>query len=263
MRRSLDSSKTRRGKNEGKIIELQVLVNTLDQHVKRLEEENTDLQAKLKKAKQEIDAVKAITGWSGSRLGKAKSETDLTKKFDKYTTYDRHRYRDPEPSKAVSFATRSDTSGLGTTRFGSWDANHTRSHEVGVSSPVIMNGYGSPRSEAQRLASSYTSLRDTLAREPYASRATVPRHRIGSLGEDSDVSDDLDHGVGYHTGTQPRWLTQSSDSSTSSVVSWDHDYSTDESRHPRASGYNSSSLLYRDDRASGRRRRPHSYHGGK
>lgn len=208
--------------------------------------------------------MKAITtSRNGSRLSKAKSETDLSKRFDKYTMYDKHRYRDPEPSKTVSFATRSDSSGLGTTRFSSSDANYTRSHEVGVSSPVIMNGYSSPRSEAKRLSSSYASLHDRLMREPPTSRTTVPRHRVGSLGEDSDVSDDLEHGVGYHTATQPRWRTQSSESSASSVVSRDHDYSTDAARQPRASIYTPSSSVYdQDDWVSGRRRRPHSYHGG-
>ena len=210
--------------------------------------------------------MKAITRRSGSRLGKAKSETDLTKKFDKYTSYDKHKYGDHEPTKTVSFATRGDGMGLRTTRFSSSDTNYTRSHEVGFSSPVIMNGYGSPRPEAKRMPSSYTSFQDRPAREPLRSRITVPRHRVGSLGEDSDVSDDLEHGLGYHTGTQPRWRTQSPDSSTSTAVSWDHDYSTDAAvREPRASAYTPSSSLHHvdDDRVGGRRRRLHSYHGGK
>lgn len=249
----------------GKIIELKALQNTLEQHVKRLEQENERLHRKLKQAEQEIDTMKAITRRSGSRLGKAKSETDLSKKFDKYTSYDKHKYGDYEPSKSVSFATRGDSLGLGTTRFSSSDTNYTRSHEVGVSSPVIVNGYASPRSEAKRLSSSYTSFQDWLSRDPPRGSTTVPRHRVGSLGEDSDVSDDLDHGVGYHTGTQPRWRTQSSDSFTSSVVSWEHDYSAAAAaRQPRASAYSTSSSLYRDDdRISGRRSRPHSYHGGR
>ena len=249
----------------GKVIELKALKNTLEQHVKRLEQDNERLQRKLKQAEQEIDTMKAITRRSGSRLGKAKSETDLSKKFDRYTSYDKHKYGDYEPSKSVSFATRGDSLGLGATRFSSLDTNYTRSREVGVSSPVIMNGYGLPSSEAKRLSSSYTFLQDRLSRDPPRGRTTVPRHRVGSLGEDSDVSDDLDHGVGYHTGTQPIWRTQSSDSSTSSVVSWDHDYSASAAaRQPRASAYSTSSSLYReDDRVSGRRRRPHSYHGGK
>lgn len=209
--------------------------------------------------------MKAITRRTGTRLGKAKSETDLSKKFDKYTSYDKHKYGDYEPTKTVSFATRGDGLGLGTTRFSSSDTNYTRSHDVGASSPVIMNGYGSPRSEVKRLPSSYTSLQDRLSRDPLKSRTTVPRHRVSSLGEDSDVSDDLEHGLGYHTGNQPRWRTQSSDTSTSSVVSWDHDYSADAAaRQPRVSAFNpSSSLHHEDDRVGGRRRRPHSYHGGK
>ena len=249
----------------GKIIELKILKNTLEQHVKRLEQENERVQRKLKEAEQEIDTMKAITRRSGSRLSKAKSETDLSKKFDRYTSYDKHKYGDYEPTKSVSFVVRGDSLGLGTTRCNSSDTNDTRSHQVGVSSPVIMNGYSSLRPEAKRLSSSYTSLQDRLSRDPPRGRTTVPRHRVGSLGEDSDVSDDLDHGVGYHTGTRPRWRTQSSDSSTSSVVSWDHEYSAPAvARQPRASTYSTSSSLYReDDRVSGRRSRPHSYHGGK
>ncbi|XP_078375566.1 uncharacterized protein LOC144658931 isoform X2 [Oculina patagonica] len=257
-RRSLDSTRA-----EGKIIELKVLQKTLEQHVRRLERENERLQTKLKQAEQEIDTMKAITRRTGTRLSKAKSETDLSKKFDKYTSYDKHKYGDYEPTKAVSFAVRGEGLGLGTTRFSSSDTNYTRSHDVGVSSPVIMNGYSSPRSEVKRLPSSYTSLQDRLSRDPPRSMTTVPRHRVGSLGEDSDVSDDLEHGLGYYTGTQPRWRTQSSESSTSSVVSWDHDYSADAAaRQPRASAYNPSSSLHQeDDRVGGRRRRPHSYHG--
>lgn len=252
-----------RRRAERKIVELQ---NTLEQHVRQLQQENDRLKTKLKQAKQELDTMKAITSRNGSRLGRAKSETDLSKKFDKYTSYDRHKYADLEPTRSVSFAAKSDSLGLGTTRYSSLDTNYTRYHDAGVASPVIMNGYGSPRSEAKRQSSSYTSLQDKLASNSLRSRTTVPRHRVSLLGEDSDVSDDLEHGLGHRTGTQPRWRTQSSESSTSSVISWDHDYSADAAaRQPRVSGaYNpDSSLYHQDDRFSGRRRRPHSYHGGK
>ena len=259
-RRSLESSKAKRGREEGKVIELKALNDAFKQHVQRLQEEKTDLQAKLKKAKREIETMKAL---GSSRLGKAKSETDLSRKFDKYTAVDEHRYRDPRSSRTVNFATTSrHSSALGSTRLSSWDTNNTRSADIEVSSPVIMNGHGSLRPDTNP-GSSYTFFRDTLPREPYSTRTTVPRHRIGSLGEESDMSDDLDHGVGYHTATQSKWRPQSSDSSVSSVILWDRDYSTDESRSPRASAYNQSSSLYRDDRGGRRRARPHSYHGGK
>ena len=247
------------------MIELQVLNNTLEQHVKQLQRENESLQSNLKQAKQELDKMKTIAGRNSSRLGRAKSETDLSKKFDRYTSYDRQKYADLEPTaRSVSFATRSDSLGLATTRYSSLDTNYTRFHDAAVSSPVIMNGYGSPRSEANRQSSSYTSLQDKLASSSHRSRATVPRHRVSSLGEDSDVSDDLEHGLGHHTATQPRWHTQTSESSTSSVVSWDHGYRTDPAtRQPRASAYSQDSTRYQQvDRPSGRRR-PHSYHGGK
>lgn len=260
-RLALDSSKTKRGREEGKVIELKTLNNTYEQHIRRLEEEKAGLKAKLKKAKQEIETMKA---WGSSRLGRAKSETDLSRKFEKYPAVDGHCYRDPKSSRAVNFTTSSrHSSVLETTRFNSWDTNYTRSPDIEVSSPVIMNGHGSLRSETKPNFS-YTCFRDALPREPYTTRTTVPRHRVGSLGEESDMSDDLDHGVvGYHTATQSRLRPQSPDSSASSVVSWDRDYSTDESRSPRASAYNQSSSLYRDDRGGGRRARPHSYHGGK
>lgn len=251
---------------EGKIIELQVLNNTLEQQVRQLQRENDGLERKLKQAKQELNTMKTITSRNGSRIGRAKSETDLSKKFDKYTSYDRQKYADLEPTaRSVSFASRNDSLGLGTTRYSSLDTNYTRSHDAAVPSPVIMNGYGSPRSEAIRQSTSYTSLQDKLASTSHRSRATVPRHRVSSLGEDSDVSDDVEHGLGHHTATQPRWRAQSSESSTSSVVSWDHDYKADAAtRQPRASAYSQDSSLHQQvNRHSGRRRRPHSYHGGK
>ena len=247
--RSLELTRAQRGRDEGKIIELQVIQNTLEQHVKRLELENTKLHKQLTQAQQEMDSMKAVT--RSSRISKAKSETDLSRKFDKYTSYGKHRYRDLEPVvKAVNFSTRGDTSGLGATQFSALDTNYTRSHNFGVSSPVIMNGYGSTRSDAKRMAvSSYSSVQDRFVHEPVNGRSTVPRHRGGSLGEDSDVSDDLEHAP------QPRWRTQSSESSASSVVSWDHDYTA----------YSPVSSLQQEqhDRGTGRRRRPHSYHGGK
>ena len=157
-------------------------------------------------------------------------------------------FADPEPTaRSVSFATRSDSLGLGATQYSSLDTNYTRSHDAAMSSP-----------ETKR-----ESLQDKVgSASKHRSRATVPRHRVSSLGEDSDVSDDLEHGLGNHTATQPRLRTQSSESSTSSVVSWDHDYGKDAAAsQSRASAYRpDSSLCQQGDR---RKRRPHSYHGGK
>ena len=131
--RSLELTRAQRGRDEGKIIELQVIQNTLEQHVKRLELENTKLHKQLTQAQQEMDSMKAVT--RSSRISKAKSETDLSRKFDKYTSYGKHRYRDLEPVvKAVNFSTRGDTSGLGATQFSALDTNYTRSHNFGVSS---------------------------------------------------------------------------------------------------------------------------------
>ena len=242
------------------MIELQVQNSTLGQHVRQLQQDNERLQTKLKQTKEELDTMKTITSRTGSRLGRAKSETDLSKKsVHKYTSYDSQKYADLEPTaRSVSFATRSDSLGLGLTRYSSLDTNYTRSHDAAMSSPVIMNGYGSPRYEAKR-----QSLQDKVgSTSKHRSRATVPRHRVSSLGEDSDVSDDLEHGLVNHTATQPRFRTHSSESSTSSVVSWDHDYRTDAAAsQSRASAYRPDSSLYQQgDR---RKRRPHSYHGGK
>lgn len=249
-RRNLELSRAHRARDEAKIIELQVTQNTLEQHVRRLEKENKNLQKQLKQAQQEIDTMKTITSRNGSRISKARSETDLSRKFDKYSAYDKHRYGDLEPvAKTVSFAMRGDSSGLGTTRFSSLDTDYTRSHDFGVSSPLIMNGYGSSRSDTKRaVGSSDLSVQDRLTHDPVSGRGTVPRHRGGSLGEESDLSDDLEHAP------LPRWRTQSSESSSSSVVSWDHDYIANSPV---------SSLYQQHDRGTGRRRRPHSYHGGK
>lgn len=236
------------------MIELQVQNSTLERHARQLQQDNERLQTKLKQTKEELDTMKRITSRTGSRLGRAKSETDLSKK---YTSYDSKKYEDLEPTaRSVSFATRSDSLGLGPTRYSSLDTNYTRSHDAAISSPVIMNGYGSPRYEAKR-----ESLQDKVGSASHRGRVTVPRHRVSSLG-DSDVSDDLEHGLVNHTATQPRFRTHSSESSTSSVVSWDHDYGTDAAAsQSRASAYRPDSPLYQHgDR---RKRRPHSYHGGK
>lgn len=251
-RRSLESNGTRE-----KVIELEVQNNTLEQNVRQLQQDNGRLQTKLKQTKEELDTMKTITSRTGSRLGRAKSETDLSKKFHKHTSYDSQKYADLEPTaRSVSFATRSDSLGLGPTRYSSLDTNYTRFHDAAISSPVIMNGFGSPRYEAKR-----ESLQDKVGSASHRSRATVPRHRVSSLG-DSDVSDDLEHGLVNHTATQPRLRTQSSESSTSSVVSWDHDYGTDAAtRQSRASAYSPDSSLYQQSER--RKRRPHSYHGGK
>ena len=222
--------------------------NRLEHQVKRLEKENASLHKQLKQPHQEMDIMRGGTSRTGSRISKAKSETDLSRKFDKYSTYDIHKYRDLGPvAKAVSFSTRGDTSGIGTTRFSSLDSNYTRSHDFAVSSPVVMNGYGLDTKRAA--GSSYSAVPDRMVHEPISSRTTIPRHRRGSLGEDSDVSDDLEHAP-----LQSRWQRpQSTESSSSSVVSWDH---ADTAYSPV------SSLFQQHDRSMGRRRRPHSYHGG-
>ena len=219
-----------------------MIQNRLEQQVQRLEKSNTSLQKQLKQAQQEMDIMRTATSRTASRISKAKSETDLSRKFDKYSTYDKYKYRDLEPvAKTVSFSTRSDTLGLGTSRFTSLDKNYTRSHDLAVSSPVVMNGYGLDTKRA-------AAVPDRMVHDPISGRTTVPRHRRGSLGEDSDVSDDLEH-VPPHS----RWRTQSTQSSSSSAVSWDH----------ANTAYSPvSSLFQQHDRSMGRRRRPHSYHGG-
>ena len=225
-----------------------MIQNRLEQQVKRLEKENTSLHKQFKQAQQETDIMRAATSRTGSRISKAKSETDLSRKFDKYSTYDKHKYRDlGRVTKAVSFSTLGDTSGLGTTRFSSLDTNYSRSHDFAVSSPVVMNGYGLDTKRAA--GSSYSAVSDRMVHEPIGGRTTVPRHRRGSLGEESDVSDDLEH-----VPPQSRWpRPQSTESSSSSGVSWDR---ADTAYSPV------SSLFQQHDRSMGRRRRPHSYHGG-
>lgn len=231
-RRLVESSPGQRSRNEARIIELQVEKNTLEQRVMRLVQDNENLREQLKQAQREKGSVKART-----RISKAKSETDLSRKFDKYTTYDEQNYRDLEPvAKAVTFGTRTDTSGLRTSPYSLLDANNSRSYDL--SSPVALNGYGShPK---RTTLSSNSTVKDILAREPVSGKV-VARHRQGSLGEDSDTSDDFEHA------NHPRWRhTQSSVPLLSSVVSWD----------PVASVYEPY------DRGMERRSRPHSYHGG-
>ena len=245
-RRSAESARAQRNRDEGKIIELQLIQNTLEQRVKRLEHENRNLYKQLHQAQQGMESMRVGgTTRSGSRISKAKSETDLSRKFHKYTAYDKHKYRDLEPvAKAGTFSTRGDSLGLGSTRYSSLDADYTRSHDVSVPSRVLTNGCGS---EARTGGVSYYTVEDRLAsHEPVINRTTVPRYRVGSLGEDSKASDDLEHT------SQPRWRTQSAESS-SSVAFWDHGYSA---YSPVSSRYQ------RDDRNVGSRRRPHSCYGG-
>lgn len=223
-----------------------MIQNTQEQRLKRLERENTTLHKQLHQAQQGMETMRVGTKTSDSRISKAKSETDLSRKFRKYTAYDERKYRDLEPvAKAATFSTRGGTSGLGSTRFSSLHADYTRSHDFSVPSRVLTNGCGSEARTAG--VSSYYTVEDRLtSHEPVINRITVPRHRVGSLGEDSDASDDLEHT------SQPRWRAQSAESS-SSIASWDHDYSA---YSPASSRYQ------RDDRSVGSRRRPHSYHGG-
>lgn len=237
-------ARERQERDEGKIIELQVSISTQERRGKRLELENTDLSRQLKQTQQELDTIKAVTSISGSRVSRAKSETDLSRKFSKYTTYDKYKYSDLDHStRTVSFASTLDNARLGTTRHSSSDTNYSRSRDSGVS-PLIVNGHSPSRLESQRAAASpYSSVQDRVLRESYSRRVRVPRHRVGSLGEDSDVSDDLDL---HATASLLRHQTRSPESSSSSLILWDQD----------------SSLYQPQDTETGRRRRPHSYHGG-
>lgn len=240
LRRRSVEARERQERDEEKIIELQVL----QRRGKRLELENANLSRQLKQTQQELDTIKAVTSISGSRVSRAKSETDLSRKFSKYTTYDKYKYSDLDHStRTVSFASTLDNARLGTARYSSLDTNYSRSRDSGVS-PLIVNGHSPSRPESQRAAASpYSSVQDRVPRESYSRRVRVPRHRVGSLGEDSDVSDDLDL---HATASQLRHQTRSPESSSSSLILWDQD----------------SSLHQPRDTETGRRRRPHSYHGG-
>ena len=218
-----ESSQAQRGKDEAKIIELQIDKNSLEERVARLDQENTKLRKQLKQAQQNSSTV--------TRISKARSETDLSRKFDKYATYDKQKYKELEPvAKAIGYSSRTDSTALGTGRYSSFSTNDSRSY--GLSSPIDMNGYSS--------ANRRTLLSDSVTREPVTARVMVPRHRRGSLGEDSDVSDDLEHAL------YSRWRSvQTSEPSSSSVV------------------YRDPVSLYRShDRGMARRTRPHSYGGG-
>ena len=217
-----ESSQAQRGKDEAKIIELQIDKNSLEERMARLDQENTKLRKQLKQAQQNSSTV--------TRISKARSETDLSRKFDKYATYDKQKYKELEPvAKAIGYSSRTDGTALG--RYSSFSTNDSRSY--GLSSPIDMNGCSS--------ANRRTLLSDSVTREPVTARVMVPRHRRGSLGEDSDVSDDLEHAL------YSRWRSvQTSELSSSSVVNGD----------PVSSLYRS------HDRGMARRTRPHSCGGG-
>ena len=237
-------ARKRQERDEEKILELQVLQTTQERSGKRLELENTNLSRQLKQTQQELDTLKAVTSISGSRVSRAKSETDLSRKFNKYSTYDKSKYSDLDHStRTVSFASTLDSARLGTTRHSSLDSNYSRSRDSGVS-PLIVNGHSPSRPESKRAAASpYSSVQDRVLRESYSRKVRVPRHRVGSLGEDSDVSDDLDL---HATASLLRHQTRSPESSSSSLILFDQD----------------PSLHQPWDTETGRRRRPHSYHGG-
>ena len=223
-----ESSQAQRGKDEAKIIELQIDKNSLEERVARLDQENIELRKQLKQAQQNSSGVT-----HGTRISKARSETDLSRKFDKYATYDKLKYQELEPvAKAIGYSLRADSAALGTGRYSSFSTNDSRSYGL-ASPPIDMNGYSS--------ANRRTLLSDSVTREPVNARVMVPRHRRGSLGEDSDVSDDLEHAP------YSRWRSvQTSEPSSSSVVY----------RDPVSSLYRS------HDRGMARRTRPHSYGGG-
>ena len=227
LRRKLaESSQVQRGKNEAKIIELQIDKNSLEERMQRLDQENTKLRKQLKQAQQNSSSVTP-----GTRISKARSETDLSRKFEKYATYDKRKYKELEPvAKAIGYSSRVDNAALGTGRYSSLSTNDSRSY--GLSPRIDMNGYSG--------ANRRTLLSDSSTREPVTARVMVPRHRSGSLGEDSDVSDDLEHA------THSRWRAIQTSEPSSSVVY----------RNPGSSLYRS------HDRGVARRTRPHSYGGG-
>lgn len=226
LRRKLaESSQVQRGKNEAKIIELQIDKNSLEKRMQRLDQENIKLRKQLKQAQQNSSSVTP-----GTRISKARSETDLSRKFEKYATYDKRKYKELEPvAKAIGYSSRVDNAALGTGRYSSLSTNDSRSY--GLSPRIDMNGYSG--------ANRRTLLSDSSTREPVTARGLVPRHRSGSLGEDSDVSDDLEHA------TSSRWRAIQTSEPSSSVVY----------RHPGSSLYRS------HDRGVARRTRPHSYGG--
>ena len=221
-----ESSQVQRGKGEAKIIQLKIDKNSLEERMQRLDQENSKLRKQLKQAQQNSSIVTP-----GTRISKARSETDLSRKFEKYATYDKRKYKELEPvAKAIGYNSRADSAALVTNRYSSLSTNDSRSY--GLSSRIDMNGYSG--------ANRRTLFSDSVTREPVTARVMVPRHRSGSLGEDSDVSDDLEHA------TYSRLRAVQTSEPSSSVVY----------RNPGSS-------LYRlHDRDVARRPRPHSYDGG-
>ena len=259
-RRSTEAIRSQRDRDEVKITELKVNQNTLEQHVKRLEIENANLRKQLDQSSRKLVTVKAEKDMSDLRLSKAKSETDLSKKSKRFTSYDKHRYRDIEPAKTVSFAAKADASGFRTTRYTSLDTNYNRTYTTGSQVPIIMNGHAAVRPEMGKTHHSLSSsYQDRVPGGTHMSKLSDQRRRVSSLGDDSDASDDVEHGS--HYGSHRR-LTYSSESPGSSVASWEHDYLA-EARNPTSAHAPVLRNAVIEGRTVPRRRRPNSYDGGR
>lgn len=205
----------------------------LREQVHRLEQEKKDLKRQLEKDSPQRTSTDL-------RISKAKSETDLSAKYGrKYT-----------------FSTRNDSLGLGSSRYQRSDPNNDDTYRPGGRPSALTNGDLSPRRSFGKSAPSSN---------PYIATDThSTRRRFGSVGDESDLSDmsDLDHAWQNEADTRHR--TFSSESSTSSLFSTDHDFSTYISRQP-TTGYPHSPRVYSPgDYAPVKKRtqRPHSYHGG-
>lgn len=131
------------------------------------------------------------------RLGKVKSEIDLFRKFDKYIVVDEYCYRDLWFLRIVNFVIMSCYFLVfGSIWFSLWDMNNIWLVDIEVLFFVIMNGYGLLRFDIN-FGFFYMFFWDMFLCELYSIRIIVLRYCIGFLGEESDMLDDLDYGVGY------------------------------------------------------------------
>ncbi|XP_031569432.1 uncharacterized protein LOC116303943 [Actinia tenebrosa] len=243
MRRKTYGSPTRTFSDE-------ILNKTLREKVARLETDKADLKQKYNKIKLELEQTKAEKVLSDSRLKKARSVTDLSEKFNRYTTYSKPELDIYDQSWGKT------SSGLGSSRY-SWSDNNVDSAYKVSSGTIGDRGLTNGLSTRDK----YSSRRDDHVTDIPLSSTSHQRRLHSSMDNDIDVislEQDFDHRSAHE---RDRHRTLSSESSNSSLLEYEYGVNI---RVPNQS----STYSPRDTRVElretsrGRRERPHSYHAG-
>lgn len=222
----------------------------------QLEADKRELKQKYNKIKLELEQTKAEKTLSDSRLKRARSETDLSEKFNRYTTYSK-----PEHENDIYGQSWANTSsGLGSSRY-SWSDNFESAYKVG-SGTTQDSGLTNGLSSALSKRDTYSSRKDDhVAYKPLYS-TSHQRRRHSSIDDDIDVTSDtleqdLDHRSTY---AHDRQRTLSSESSNSSLLEYEYGANMRVPYEPSTYSTRDTRVELRETRR--RRVRPHSYHAG-